>query len=250
MAEGSALEGYPVVSPALCGPATFDQFWADLTFVHWPVYPADVARFFPPGTRPDVFDDGMTYVGLVPFALWHTRFSVGPVIPYVGSFLETNVRLYSVDGQGRHGVVFVSLETTRLAVVPFTRFAFGVPYMWARMRMARTGDRISYQSRRRWPRPGVGSAMTVAVGEPVSPTALETWCTARWGAHTRWAGRTWWVPNEHGPWPLRAADLIELSDDLVAAAGVRPAGPPLRALFSPGVRTRFGRRVPVDQGPV
>ena len=28
---------------------------------------------------------------------------------------------------------------------------------------------------------------------------------------------------------------------MVAASGVRPAGEPLRALYSPGVRTRFGR---------
>jgi uncharacterized protein YqjF (DUF2071 family) len=50
------------------------------------------------------------------------------------------------------------------------------------------------------------------------------------------------VPNEHAPWPLRAAEIVELSDELVAASAVRPAGERLRALFSPGVRTRFGPR--------
>jgi hypothetical protein len=53
------------------------------------------------------------------------------------------------------------------------------------------------------------------------------------------------VPNEHEPFPLRAAQIVELSDELLEAgldAGtVRPAGEPLRALFSPGVRNRFGR---------
>jgi uncharacterized protein YqjF (DUF2071 family) len=67
------------------------------------------------------------------------------------------------------------------------------------------------------------------------------WLTARWGAHTSRAGRTWWVPNEHGPWPLRAAEIVELHDDLLGASGVAPAGDRLRALFSPGVRARFGR---------
>ncbi|MGB0436840.1 MAG: hypothetical protein ACPGIJ_07695, partial [Mycobacterium sp.] len=34
---------------------------------------------------------------------------------------------------------------------------------------------------------------------------------------------------------------VELDDDLVAAAGISVAGPRLRALFSPGVHSRFGR---------
>lgn len=61
------------------------------------------------------------------------------------------------------------------------------------------------------------------------------------GCAHRKAGRTWWVPNEHEPWPLRAAEIVELDDDLLAAGNVPPAGERLRALFSPGVRARFGR---------
>jgi uncharacterized protein YqjF (DUF2071 family) len=79
------------------------------------------------------------------------------------------------------------------------------------------------------------------VGAPVEPTPLEVWLTARWGAHTRKAGQTWWVPNEHATWSLRAAEIAELDDELVAAAGVSFAGPRLRAVFSPGVHARFGR---------
>ena len=62
-----ALAGYPVTPPPLTGPVTFDQRWSDLTFVHWPVRPDSVAHMFPPGTRPDVFVNGLTYVALVPF---------------------------------------------------------------------------------------------------------------------------------------------------------------------------------------
>jgi uncharacterized protein len=234
------LAGYPVTPPPLPGPVTFDQRWTDLTFVHWPVEPAGVAHLFPAGTRPDVFD-GVTYVALVPFAMSSTKVGTALPLPYFGSFAETNVRLYSVDDAGRRGVVFRSLETARLAVVPVTRICLGVPYTWAKMRITRDGDQVSYFSVRRWPRRGLRSRLTVTVGDAVRPTALEVWLTARWGAHTRKAGRTWWVPNEHGPWPLRAADVVEIGDDLVDAAGVRPAGDRLRALFSPGVRTRFGR---------
>ena len=236
-----ALAGFPVSPPPLPRPVALTQHWVDLTFVHWPVHPESVTHFYPPGTRPDVFADGLTYVALVPFAIRHTGVGTSPPIPYFGTFLETNIRLYSVDDAGRHGVLFRSLETARLAVVPLSRIGLGIPYTWAKMRMTRSGDRISYDSVRRWPRRGLRSRLTIVVGEEVEPTPLEVWLTARWGAHTRKAGRTWWVPNEHGPWPLRAADIVELDDDLLDASAVRPAGDRLRALFSPGLRARFGR---------
>ncbi|MCV7381349.1 hypothetical protein BST11_11795 [Mycobacterium alsense] len=228
-------------APPLPGRVTFEQRWADLTFIHWPVRPDGVEGLCPPGTRPDVFADGMTYVGLIPFTLTSTRVGTALPLPYFGSFAETNVRLYTVDDAGRHGIVFRSAETARLAAVAAIRIGLGVPYTWSRMRVTRRGDRITYEAVRRWPRRGLRSRVTVAVGGAVEPTPLEDWLTARWGAHTRRAGRTWWVPIEHQPWPLRAAEIVELSDELVGAAAVRPAGERLRALFSPGLRTRFGR---------
>ncbi|HKV17901.1 MAG TPA: DUF2071 domain-containing protein [Mycobacterium sp.] len=238
------MGGFPITAPDLPRPVTFDQFWADLTFLHWPVRPDSVAHLYPPGAWPDVFD-GVTYVGLIPFTMRRTSVGAGLPLPYFGTFDETNVRLYSTDAAGRHGVLFRSLETARLAVVPVVRLAMGVPYTWARMRVDRSGDRIRYESRRRWPRRGLRSRMTVRIGAEVEPTPLEVWLTARWGAHTRKAGRTWWMPNEHETWPLRAAEILEVEDDLVAAAGVEPAGDAMRALFSPGVHARFGRPVQV-----
>lgn len=237
--------GFPITAPDLPRPVTFDQFWADVTFVHWPVRPESVEHLYPAGTWPDVFD-GATYVGLIPFTMRHTAIGTSLRLPYLGAFEETNVRLYSVDAVGRHGVLFRSLETARLAVVPLIRASIGVPYTWSQMRITRSADRICYQSRRRWPRRGLSSRVTVRVGGPVEPTPLEVWLTARWGAHTRKAGRTWWVPNEHGPWPFRSADILELDDDLIAAAGVQPCGDRLRALFSPGVHARFGRPSAVE----
>lgn len=240
--EPPGLEGFALTPPPLAGQVTFDQHWHDLTFIHWPVRPERVEPMYPPGSRPDVFADGMTYVGLIPFAMRSTKVVGALPLPYFGSFLETNVRLYSIDDAGHRGVLFVSLETARLAVVPVTRTGLGVPYTWARMRLRRHGERIRYDSVRRWPRRGLRSHIEIAVGDVVEPTPLETWLTARWGAHTRHAGRTWWVPNEHGPWVFRAADVVGLDSELVEAGGVRPAGDRLRALYSCGVRTRFGRR--------
>jgi len=236
----SILAGYQVTSPRVPRPVLARQRWGDLTFVHWPVNPESVADMYPPGTRPDVFADGMTYVALVPFAMTGLGLGTAPAIPYFGSFLETDIWLYSIDDDGRHGVLMLSVETARLAVVPFARIA-GFPFTWARMQMTRSGDRISYHSVRRRPRSRLRCQLTIRVGEVVEPTPLEVWLTARWGAHIRTPRRTWWISQEHEPWPLHAAEIIELDDDLLDASGVRPAGTQLRALFSPGVRSHFGR---------
>jgi uncharacterized protein YqjF (DUF2071 family) len=219
------------------------QRWDRITFVHCAVDPALVAPLLPRHTRPDVLD-GVTYVGLIPFEMRRAGFGRGPAVPYFGDFAETNVRLYSVDDEGRHGVVFRSLEASRLLVALGARLAFATPYTWARMRIRDDGDAIEYSTQRRWPRPrGAGGTMRVTLGAAVDhPSDVEEFVTARFGLHTRWLGRTLWIPNHHEPWPLRRATLEHLDDDLVAAAGLPGLADrtPTSVLHSDGVRTTFG----------
>ena len=241
----------PAVAPALAGRVVFDQRWCDLAFLHWPVDPAAVSRYLPVGTRADVVDD-TTYVGLVPFQMRGARIGRRVPAPYLGSFGEVNVRLYSVDDEGRHGVVFRSLDASRLAVSAAARLV-GVPYVWSQIAASHYPSTradpfppLTPGTERRWVtrrRGGLSSTITVRTGAPVEPTALEVFLTARWGMHSQLRGRPVWVPNEHGPWPLYAAELVELDDGLVAAAGIAPTGPMLRPLWSPGVHARFGRPV-------
>jgi len=232
--------GVSPIAPPLDGPALFDQDWLSLFFLHWAVDPADVAPLLPTGTRPDVFD-GAAYVGLVPFRMVDAGLGRRHPTPYLGTFLECNVRLYSVDDEGRHGVVFRSLEATRWFTAMSARWGYRLPYTWARMHVKQRGERWWWRSDRRYP-PGGGSLrLTVDVGERVEPTDLEVFYTARWGLHSTLAGRTVWTPNEHKPWPLYAAHVVELQQDLVARAGVRVPGEPTeRVLYSPGVHTTFG----------
>lgn len=225
----------------------------ELTFIHWAVDPELVAPLLPKGVRPDVFD-GVTYVALVPFSMERIGLLGTPAMPYFGSFLETNVRLYGVDEQGRRGVVFCSLEASRLATVAVTRVATGLNYLWAKMALERVGDQMTYTTKRRWPGPkGTTSTVSVRVGHIIEPTPLEQFLTARWGlflADRR--GRTRYWPNEHPAWPLRAATLERLDDQLVAAAGFPGLTevPPISVLYSSGVSVRFGPRRPPVHTPV
>lgn len=221
--------------------AVFAQHWGDLAFLHWPVDPALVAPLLPPGTAPDVHD-GATWVGLVPFSMSRVGILGSPPLPHLSAFLETNVRLYAVDGQGRRGVVFRSLEAERLLPVLAARWTYHLPYLWARMRLERDGDVRTWTTSRRWPGPrGAGGRIRLRVGAPVQADPLATFLTARWGLFSTWyGGRTAWAPVDHPEWPLHAAELLELDDDLVAAAGLQVQGAP-HVLWSPGVPVRVGR---------
>jgi len=108
--------------------------------------------------------------------------------------------------------------------------------------LAFVGDVVSYTSRRRWPGPrGARCDLRVRVGEPVdAPSPLEHFVTARWGLHWAGWGRTRYLPNVHPQWPLYRAELLDFSDQLVAAAGLDVTGPPVSVLYSPGVPVRFG----------
>jgi uncharacterized protein YqjF (DUF2071 family) len=85
----------------------------------------------------------------------------------------------------------------------------------------------------------------VRVGPRLARTGpLEHFLTARWGLHQTWRGRTAYWPNEHEPWPLHAAELVDWEENLLATAGLPGVtGPPESVLFSPGVDVRFGPRV-------
>jgi uncharacterized protein YqjF (DUF2071 family) len=223
-------------APALRRPRILRQAWRELTFLHWAVDPSEVAHFFPPGVAPDTFER-CTYVGLVPFRMVDTGFPHGPAV--LGAFLETNIRLYSIDSSGRRGVVFLSLDTDRLTVVAAARTIFGLPYRWARMTHVADGNQHTYTSTLR--RMQASSTVTVRTGDPLEPGPLEHFLTARWGLHTHRARRTWYLPNDHPLWHLHTAELIEFEDrGLLASVGLTGlTRPPDHVMYSPGVPAEF-----------
>jgi uncharacterized protein YqjF (DUF2071 family) len=227
-------------APILPWPRILRQNWMNLSFLHWAVEPGSIAHLYPPDTEPDTFE-GSSFVGMVPFQMAATGFARGPA--FFGTFLETNLRLYSVDRTGRRGVGFLSLDTNRLDMVAAGRWIFGVPYRWARMGYRAQGDRRAYTSTLRWRGITASSLVEVQVGDSLTCRPLEHFLTARWGAHIRRGGRTWYLPNAHPVWALRRAELIDFEDDgLFASVGLGDLGkrPPDHVTFSDGVAARFG----------
>ena len=230
-----------VAAPELQGRAVASQRWSKLAFVHWRVDTASLVDLMPAGVRPDEHD-GSSWVGLIYFYLDRATLFGSPPIPYLGSFTEINVRLYGVDENGRRGVIFRSLEASRLASVLAARAAFSIPYFWATTSLVESDGQIEYRSRR-----VVGSGESRIIirpgSRPVVGDATAEFLTARWGLFTRRFGRTIFLPNHHEPWPLVDAQLVSLDDSLLERAGIPElAGrSPDSVLYSEGVTTWFGK---------
>ena len=254
------MEPVTATAPAFTGPTMMTQRWRDAAFLHWAIDPGEVAPMLPPGVHPDVPDggDGRTWVGLIPFRMVDAGMLAGPPVPWAGTFLETNVRLYTVDDAGRRGIVFRSLDASRAVVVAGAQAAFGLPYRWARMAFTRDdgdggdggdGGDLTYRAVTRGARVH-RSVVRVRPGPPLpGPDPVAAFLTARWALHQSHLGATWYVPNVHEPWPLHHAEVTHLDDELVAAAGF-PAlrhRPPDLVHHSPGVSVRFGFPRPVGR---
>ncbi len=242
----------PAASPGVCpyriNAPVMRQRWHRLTFLHWQFEPAAVQRLLPPGLTVEP-RDGAAWVALVPFMMQVTLPGVG-IVAWASRFCETNVRTYVTDEAGRSGIWFFSLDAARLGAVVVARTTYHLPYFWAAMSLDHQPPIVRYHCRRRGPGPrGAVSHAVIEVGDAYragEATPLEHFLTARWVLFS--ASEPGSSPErhrfaiaQHPPWPLYKARVIDLHDDLVAAAGLpRPEGPPL-AHYSPGVDVRIGR---------
>ena len=222
--------------------AAMVHWWDELTFLHWRFDEADVQRLLPPGLTVETID-GSAWVGLVPFFL-----KVGlpgvPSVPWMSRFTETNVRTYVLGPDGRRGVWFFSLDAARLGAVLTARATYRLPYFWSAMSLEHSGDTISYTCRRRWPGPrGASSRARIQIGAAFEPGELserDHLLTARWGLFSAPRPGIRYAAASHVAWPLHRADVLELDDELVVAAGLpRPVEPPL-VHFSHSVEVRIG----------
>ncbi len=201
-----------------------------------------VAPLLPEGLVPDEYD-GSSWVGLIPFVLDRATILGSPPIPYFGTFVEVNVRLYAVDSKGRRGVVFVSLEASRLAAVLAARALFSLPYIWSSTRLSVEGGEYRYTSTRHRDRTRHTDIVARPGSTVVDNNPLADFLTARWALFTSIRGRTTHLRNHHEPWPLFNAELVSIDDTLLDAAGFVGLAQraPDSVLYSPGVTTWFGR---------
>jgi uncharacterized protein YqjF (DUF2071 family) len=218
----------------------------DVLFAHWPVDPAEVRRLLPDALAVETFD-GSAWVSVLALENPAVAPGSGTVPPPPGrGFPQLNFRTYASAG-GTSGVYFLSLDSGRRLPASVGRFAFGLPFHRARMRMTRRGEAVTVRSRR------TGSDPPAAFGARYRPTgetyraaagSLEAFCVERTryllpaseDARAPVAGTTGVRVGtvERAPWDLRPAEASIRYNTLFEAAGLpAPESDPVVA-YSPG----------------
>jgi uncharacterized protein len=162
------------------------QSWKHLLFAHWPVPVATLRPAVPDSLPIDTFA-GQAWVAVTPFQVRALRLRGTLPVPYISSFLETNVRTY-VTLEGKPGIYFFSLDAASKLAVAAARRTYRLPYFPARMSVACEPDRIRYQTRRE--QTDAPAAELVVEYEPTGPPftagpgSLEHWLTERYCLYT------------------------------------------------------------------
>jgi hypothetical protein len=230
------------------------QRWSDLLFVHATVPAEQLRPLVPEPLELDLWE-GKALVGFVPFKMENI---VPPVVPpALGlNFLETNLRTY-VHHAGKPGVFFLSLEASSLVAVEVAKTFWGLPYFHADMSFEGRDSLVTYESRRRHqhthfrakarfreplPTPEAPSATT--------PLTLEYFLLERYLLFVARRGELHCGAVHHLPYPLRAVELLEFSEELTAAVGLSGVSPPICAHASPGVSVEVFSTFPVAKLPL
>lgn len=210
------------------------QVWKDLLFVHWSV-PREAMRAVVPAPLELDEHGGKCWVGAVPFKMRDIRTSWMPRRAGL-DFLETNLRTY-VTYKDRPGVYFFSLEASSWLAVKVARTVWKLPYFHATMSEHSEGNVRSYTSVRR-----EGSRRFHArfrVGEELGPSkagTFEHFLLERYLLFSMKDDEVLEGQVHHVPYPAFQAEVLELEEQLVEAAGLPPTeGLPEIAHYSPGV---------------
>jgi uncharacterized protein len=206
------------------------QTWADLLFCHWPVALDELRPHVPDSLPLDLFE-GRAWVSITPFEVRGTRPRGALPPPVLSRFPELNVRTY-VTLAGRPGIWFLSLDAASMLAVAAARGLYRLPYLRARMEIARDGPWIDYRSERHDPRgaPATFEARyrpTRDVRHP-EPGSLEAWLVERYRLYTvDDAGRVYAGDIHHRPWTVQDATADIRANTMTAPHGIELPGDPL-----------------------
>jgi uncharacterized protein YqjF (DUF2071 family) len=218
-------------------PAGF-QRWRHLLFLHWEVPVAALSALIPPDLTIDTFE-GRAYVGVVPFTMRDVSPWWSPSVPGVSNFHEINVRTYVHKDGELPGVWFFSLDAASSIAVIMARTGWHLPYHRAAMDLSVSGNAVRYRTRRLWPGPKPAElSVNYEIGDSLGhaePGTFEHFLVERYLLFAKAGEGIDLGQVHHAPYPLRRAEVAELSESMVSALGLpAPSGAP-HVLYSPGV---------------
>lgn len=204
------------------------QVWRDLLFAHWPLPPDLIRPLVPAPLQLDTFRE-QSWITLAPFHM-SIRPRGLPVLPGMSRIPELNCRTY-VTFAGKPGVFFFSLDAASRAVVWGARTFYRLPYFLADMRVEKSGETVSYSSRR-------SDAAWQATYGPISnvqladPGTIDHWLTERYCLYTAHKGRAYHGEIHHCPWALQNAQADIQENTIAKAAGIALHRPPSIVSFT------------------
>ncbi len=208
------------------------QNWHHLLFLHWEIPPAELQALIPARLTVDTFE-GKAYAGLIPFTVTGVRAPLTPPLPWISSFHEINVRTYvHLDGRDP-GVWFFSLDASSAVAVAAARAMYKLAYFSADIDFAATDEalpEIAFRSHRtdsRGASPAHAHVSYRPVEGPVQhakPGTLEHFLIERYILYAEDEARQLHRARvHHQPYPLQRAEVADLDETLVWAAGIRRA---------------------------
>jgi uncharacterized protein YqjF (DUF2071 family) len=128
------------------GTPVMEQVWEDLLFLHWPIEEALIRPLIPQDLEIDTFEDH-AWIGITPFRLTGLRLMSLPPIPGFSEFNEINVRTYVVH-EGKPGIWFFSLDTSKMIPAIGARVFFGLPYYSAEIEFLKAEREFRFDMQR------------------------------------------------------------------------------------------------------
>ncbi len=215
--------------------------------------PEPLQRLLPGGLELETWE-GRAWLGMVCFGIRGLRPWWFPPLPGVSAFLETNLRTYVTHPQYGPGVWFYSLDATCWPAVQVARRRWHLPYFHAQLSLCWQGNEVHYRGWRRQPAAQYQLAARllepeqVAPGRVTEPGTLDHFLIERYLLYAAdGRGRLWSGCVAHAPYRLFDVELLHCRTTLPESLGLTPVeGEPQHVVFSPGVRTRVGALLRVE----
>lgn len=214
------------------------QSWQNLAFFHRKFDPALLSPLIPKPLTLHTHQNN-AYVGFVPFVMANVRLAGLPPVPSQRRFLETNIRTYVLDPEGRPGVFFFSLDCTDPLSIAFARSQFGLNYLPAHLSISQIQDQIIYSgTRTHQPQAAYRAAIRVTqnAAAPAPINSLEYWLVERYLLFAFRQGKLLTGQVHHAPYQIIAPTHATCLESMISATTHLPHHTHWDSiLFSPGV---------------